>query len=210
MDHAREIVGRTLADLNAVADFGEGLAGVSSHTEIGFQELVALFGEQAEGRTTDDDGCLAVLADAADHVPRDGQRPFCVQVAVIAQVAKGDPDDIGPELVDDGFNLGQVVVSEHKVNNLDLVPVVVQVRRDIRQPDGHRLGVHPAVHPVLAVGGYEQDTHCTLQRGPSFEPSSWPIMDYVGRFYKDARDNITGWEGLEFWVIILTNYGNHN
>ena len=35
-------------------------------------------------------------------------------------------------------------------------------------------------------------------------------MDYEPAFDKDLKDNITGWEGLEFRVIALTNYGNHN
>ena len=127
---------------------------------------------------------------------------------MIAQVAQGDSDDVGPEFLDDAFSLGQVVVGEHQVNHLDLVPLVVQVRRDIRQPDGHGLGVHPAVHPVLAVGSDEQDTHCILHTCPAvWRRAARPIMDYAGGFDKDG---LAGTGRLQGRIVIPDKAGIHS
>ena len=74
---------------------------------------------------------------------------------MVAQVAQRNSDDVRLEFLDYALDFGQVVFGEHEVNNLDLVSVVVKVARDVRQPDGHGLRVHPAVHAVLAVCGYK-------------------------------------------------------
>ena len=164
--HARQVVSRPFAYLDAFADLREGLACVAGHAYVGLQKLVALFGQQAEGRPANDDLGLAVLTDAVDHVPRDGECPLRVQVAVIAQVAQRYAYHVRPEILDDVLDLGQVVVGEHQVDDLDLVPLVVQVSRYVGQSDGHGLGIHSAVQPVLPVGGDEQDSHENLQCSP--------------------------------------------
>ena len=68
------------------------------------------------------------------------------------------------EVLHNALNLGEVVFRKHEVNDLNFVAVVVQMAGDIGQADGHGLGIHPAVQPVMPVGGDEQDSHSNLPR----------------------------------------------
>ena len=81
---------------------------------------------------------------------------------MVAQVAERYADGMRPEFPHRFFDLRQVVVGEHQVDDLHFVPVVIEVPGNVGHTDGHRLGTHATVEPVLPVGGDEKDTHCYL------------------------------------------------
>ena len=153
MDYAGQVVGWPLSNLDAIADLREGLAGVSGHAQIRLQELEALLGQQAERRAAHDYGCAAVLSYAVNDILGNGKRPLCIQVTVIAEIPQRDSNHIRIEVPDSLLDFSQVVLGEHQVNHLDLVPFMIKVARNVSQADWHGLGVHPVVDAVVPVGG---------------------------------------------------------
>ena len=172
-----------LSNFDAVGQLGESLAGVAGDTEVGLHEVEDLLRHDAESRAAADDGGVGNGADALDDAPGDGQLPLRVDVTVIAEVADRDAHHLRLEVEDGAFNFVQVVlVSEHEVDQLHLVPGTVHVAGNVGQADGDGLRSHPAHNPVVAVGGNQQDTH---------GKSPWRRRDkrrQLGRLYTSAQE----------------------
>ena len=159
----RQAVHRRLAHLQAVAEFGKGFPGVAHHAQVGLQVAETLPGQQAESRAAANDGGAAFGADSVDDFLGDGQRPLGVDVAVIAEVPQRNAGQVRLKFAHRLPHFGGVVVGEHQIQHPDFVAGGVQMAGDVGQADGQGLGVHPAVQPVMAVGGNQQDAHRELR-----------------------------------------------
>ena len=154
------------ADFDAAGEIGETLTSVAGQTEVGLHVFKDLGGHDAERRAAAHDGRVGDGAHALNHALGDGQLPLWIHVAVIAEVAYGDPNQFGIEVSNRFFNLIQVVFAgKHQVNQLDLVAGPVNVAGHVGQADGDRLGAHTAHDAVVAVSGNQQDTHRKIPLG---------------------------------------------
>ena len=149
-----------LTDLDAVGQLGEGLARVAGDADVGLHEVEDLLRHDAESRAAADDGGVGNRPDAFDDASGDGQLPLRVDVAVVAEVADRDTHHLRLEVQHGALDFIEVVIlGEHEVDQLHLVPGTVDVAGDIGQADGDGLRPHPAHDLFVTVGSNQQDTH---------------------------------------------------
>ena len=158
IDHAGNI--RIVpARFEPVQQCRERLARVAGDAQIGADVLQALGGQDAERRPAAQYRRVADRADALHYVADARQVRHRVEVALVVQIADGQPHQVRLELPDRALHVPRAVVRKHQVQNLQLVAVLVHSGGYVRQPNRNGTHHHPVHEPVGLIGRYQQYPH---------------------------------------------------